>query len=66
MTRRETESGGHMSGESYFLYHSIGQYPGKARDLAGAMAEFALSWGTADDGQWAYALPKELSFRSDL
>ena len=51
-----------MSGESYFLYHSIGQYPGKARDLAGAMAEFALSWGTADDGQWAYALPLRQRF----
>lgn len=51
-----------MSGESYFLYHSIGQYPGKARDLAGAMAEFALSWGTADDGQWAYALGKRQNF----
>ena len=51
-----------MSAESYFLYHSIGQYPGKARDLAGAMAEFALSWGTADDGQWAYALGKRQNF----
>ncbi|MBI1170844.1 aminotransferase class V-fold PLP-dependent enzyme [bacterium] len=51
-----------MSGESYFLYHSIGQYPGKARDLAGAMAEFAVSWGTPDDGQWAYALGKRQNF----
>ncbi|MGV8985468.1 MAG: aminotransferase class V-fold PLP-dependent enzyme [Cypionkella sp.] len=51
-----------MSGESYFLYHSIGQYPGKAKDLAGAMAEFAVSWGTADDGQWAYALGKRQNF----
>lgn len=42
--------------DSYFLYHSIGQYPGKARDLAGAMAEFAFVWGAPDDGQWAYAL----------
>jgi kynureninase len=42
--------------DAYFLYHSIGQYPGKARDLAGAMAEFAFVWGAADDGQWAYAL----------
>ncbi|MEI6798532.1 MAG: aminotransferase class V-fold PLP-dependent enzyme [Pseudomonadota bacterium] len=49
-------------GESYFLYHSIGQYPGKAPDLAGAMAEFALSWGRADDGQWAYALGKRQAF----
>jgi len=53
---------GDLSGESYFLYHSIGQYPGKARDLAGAMAEFALSWGRADDGQWAYALGKRQAF----
>ena len=51
-----------LSGESYFLYHSIGQYPGKARDLAGAMAEFAFSWGRADDGQWAYALGKRQAF----
>ena len=51
-----------LSGESYFLYHSIGQYPGKARDLAGAMAEFAFSWGRADDGQWAYALGKRGAF----
>ena len=42
--------------DSYFLYHSIGQYPGKARDLADAMAGFALVWGKPDDGQWAYVL----------
>lgn len=40
----------------YFLYHSIGQYPGKARDLAGAMAEFAAVWGRPDDGQWGRIL----------
>ncbi len=37
---------------AYFLYHSIGMYPGKARDMAAAMADFALLWGTADDAQW--------------
>lgn len=42
--------------DTYFLYHSIGMYPGKARDLAGAMAEFAFVWGKPDDSQWAYAL----------
>lgn len=42
--------------ETYFLYHSIGMYPGKDRDLAGALAEFAFVWGKPDDGQWAYAL----------
>ena len=48
--------------ESYFLYHSIGQYPGKARDLAAAMAGFAEVWGAADDGQWAYVLGRRQRF----
>jgi selenocysteine lyase/cysteine desulfurase len=43
-------------GSGYFLYHSIGQYPGKDRDLAAAMTCFAATWGRADDGQWAEAL----------
>ena len=51
-----------MSGDAYFLYHSIGQYPSKANDLAKAMAEFAASWGKADDSQWAYALGKRQDF----
>ncbi len=42
--------------ETYFLYHSIGMYPGKSRDLAGALAELAFVWGKPDDGQWAYVL----------
>ena len=48
--------------DSYFLYHSIGQYNAKARDLAGAMAEFAFIWGKPDDGQWAYALGQRQRF----
>jgi selenocysteine lyase/cysteine desulfurase len=48
--------------ETYFLYHSIGMYPGKARDLAGALAEFAFVWGKPDDGQWAYALGARARF----
>ena len=44
-------------GSGYFLYHSIGQYPGKAEALAAGMAEFADVWGAADDGQWGYVLP---------
>lgn len=51
-----------MTGEAYFLYHSIGVYPGKARDLAAAMAEFAQVWGSADDGQWGYVLPQRQRF----
>ena len=48
--------------EAYFLYHSIGQYPGKARDLAGAMAEFAVVWSAGDDGQWAHVLDRRAQF----
>ena len=49
-------------GSAYFLYHSIGQYPGKAQDLAGAMAEFGSVWGACDDGQWAFALGRRSAF----
>ncbi len=49
-------------GSGYFLYHSIGQYPGKAEALAAAMAEFARVWGAADDGQWGYALTQRARF----
>ncbi len=48
--------------ETYFLYHSIGMYPGKADDLARAMSEFAEVWGRPDDSQWAYALGKRQNF----
>ena len=51
-----------MSAESYFLYHSIGIYPGKTADLAAAMAGFAGVWGAADDGQWAHVLPLRARF----
>jgi selenocysteine lyase/cysteine desulfurase len=46
----------------YFLYHSIGQYPGKAAALAQAMAEFAQVWGAPDDAQWGYALGARARF----
>ena len=49
-------------GSGYFLYHSIGQYPGKVGDLTAAMAEFATVWGSNDDAQWAYALGKRAAF----
>jgi kynureninase len=51
-----------MLGEAYFLYHSIGQYPGKSADMAAAMAELAGIWGTPDDAQWGYALGKRAAF----
>ena len=49
-------------GSAYFLYHSIGQYPRKAADLAAAMASFAEAWGAADDGQWSAILPLRQRF----
>lgn len=44
--------------DAYFLYHSIGMYPGKEADLSQAMAEFAQVWGRPDDGQWGWVLPR--------
>ena len=46
----------------YFLYHSIGQYPGKSADLAAAMADFAAVWGAANDKQWEYLLGQRAEF----
>ncbi len=51
-----------MTGETYFLYHSIGQYPNKSKDLAAAMTEFATCWGAPDDSQWGQVLPKRQRF----
>jgi kynureninase len=48
--------------QSYFLYHSIGMYPGKAADLATAMQEFAEIWARPNDAQWAYVLGKREEF----
>ncbi|MEW9920631.1 aminotransferase class V-fold PLP-dependent enzyme [Marimonas sp. MJW-29] len=45
---------------AYFLYHSIGLYPGKAREMAAALAEFSEAWGAIDDAQW----PKVLAARA--
>lgn len=50
------------NGEAYFLYHSIGQYPGKSADIAAAMAGFAKVWGASDDGQWGHALGARAAF----
>ncbi len=43
-----------MSG--YFLYHSIGLYPGKAEDMAAAFARFSAAWSRDDDAQWPTVL----------
>lgn len=51
-----------MRSDAYLLYHSIGQYPDKAADLARAMAGFAEVWGAADDGQWPVVLGQRARF----
>ncbi|MFL9503894.1 aminotransferase class V-fold PLP-dependent enzyme, partial [Rhodopseudomonas palustris] len=47
---------------AYFLYHSIGMYPGKGADLAAALSDFAAVWGRADDAQWGWVLPRRQRF----
>lgn len=48
--------------DGYFLYHSIGQYPGKESDLASAMAELSSVWSANNDQQWSYLLGKRAEF----
>ena len=54
--RRNAKEGG------YFLYHSIGLYPDKERDMARAMAELARVWAAPDDRQWGYVLGRRQDF----
>jgi kynureninase len=49
-----------MSG--YFLYHSIGTFPGKAERMASALSEFSAIWSAEDDGQWPVALAARQRF----
>ena len=49
-------------GSGYMLYHSIGQYPGKAQDMAQALTAFAECWGAPNDEQWGYALGQRQRF----
>ena len=53
---------GQAEGDGYMLYHSIGQYPGKAQDMAAALSAFAECWGTPNDEQWGYALGQRQRF----
>jgi kynurenine formamidase/selenocysteine lyase/cysteine desulfurase len=53
---RNTNDGG------YFLYHSIGIYPGKEENISRAMAEFARVWSAPNDKQWGYVLLKRQDF----
>ncbi|QIB64547.1 aminotransferase class V-fold PLP-dependent enzyme [Kineobactrum salinum] len=41
---------------AYFLYHSIGQFPGKAQLTAKVLADYADIWSALDDAQWPRVL----------
>ena len=47
---------GTSDGSGYFLYHSIGMFPGKDERIADALARVATLWGTPDDAQWPQSL----------
>ncbi len=43
-------------GSGYFLYHSIGMFPGKAAQIADGLVRYAQLWSAPDDSQWPQAL----------
>jgi kynureninase len=43
-------------GSGYFLYHSIGMFPGKGTLIGRALTDFSSAWGAPDDSQWSVAL----------
>jgi kynureninase len=49
-------------GSGYFMYHSIGQYPGKAEAIAAKMAEFGQAWAACNTEQWGYVLGERQKF----
>lgn len=49
-------------GSAYFLYHSIGLYPGKAEQMSDALRRVASLWGAANDEQW----PRSLAIRAEF
>ena len=48
--------GNHFDGSGYFLYHSIGMFPGKAERVRAALADLVELWGTPHDAQWEHSL----------
>jgi selenocysteine lyase/cysteine desulfurase len=46
----------------YFLYHSIGLFPGKEERMAEALSRFARIWSAPDDSQWPTVLAERTGF----
>jgi selenocysteine lyase/cysteine desulfurase len=57
-----TERAPGSDGSGYFLYHSIGMFPGKGERIGEALAAFATRWAMPDDGQWESALSARREF----
>ena len=51
-----TASEAGADGSGYFVYHSIGMYPGKGEAMTNAFADFSSGWGAPDDNHWERAL----------
>jgi kynureninase len=49
-------------GSGYFLYHSIGMFPGKDARIADGLRRYAQLWSTPDDSQWPQALALRAQF----
>jgi kynureninase len=49
-------------GSGYFLYHSIGMFPGKEALISEGLRRFAHLWSTPDDAQWRQALAIRYQF----
>jgi selenocysteine lyase/cysteine desulfurase len=47
---------GVADGSGYFLYHSIGMFPGKEARVTQGLRKYAHLWSTPDDSQWPQAL----------
>lgn len=46
----------------YFLYHSIGTFPGKAQAVNAALGGLTARWCAEDDGQWPDAMQRRARF----
>jgi kynureninase len=47
---------------SYFLYHSIGTFPGKQAAVDKAVTDFTAHWCASDDEQWPDAMTRRADF----
>jgi kynureninase len=50
------------NGSGYFLYHSIGVFPDKARRVSEALSALGALWGTPIESQWTVSLDLRRQF----